>query len=192
MKSHKFFTPFRITASLALGFALALGSLTGHQMAAQTQPELNLNEVLARGAEVQTLDGKRVKLAQMVGQDKPVLIDFWATWCGPCKIEMPWFVELQKQYGPQGLEIVGVALDDSGKEAISKFAQETGVNYPILLGTDKVGDAYQVQGLPTTYYLGRDGRIVGRTFGLVSHREIEKNIEAALKAAPVSAQGAGR
>jgi thiol-disulfide isomerase/thioredoxin len=136
------------------------------------------------------LDGQTLHLADLRG--KAVLVNFWATWCGPCKIEMPWFVELQKQYGPQGLEIVGVALDDSGKEAISKFAQETGVNYPILLGTDKVGDAYQVQGLPTTYYLGRDGRIVGRTFGLVSHREIEKNIEAALKAAPVSAQGTGK
>jgi thiol-disulfide isomerase/thioredoxin len=132
------------------------------------------------------VDGRTLHLADLRG--KAVLVNFWATWCGPCKIEMPWFVELQKQYGPQGLEILGVALDDSGKEAITKFTQEMGVNYPILLGTDKVGDAYGVQGLPTTYYVGRDGRIVGRTFGLVSHSEIEKNIKAALKPAAVSAQ----
>ena len=62
------------------------------------------------------LEGKQVKLSDFRG--KAVLLNFWATWCGPCRVEMPWFVEMQKQYGPQGLEIIGVALDDSGKEAI--------------------------------------------------------------------------
>jgi thiol-disulfide isomerase/thioredoxin len=66
--------------------------------------------------------------------EKPVVVDFWATWCGPCKIEMPWFVELQKEYGPQGLQIVGVAMDDASKDDIAKFVKEMGVNYPILIG----------------------------------------------------------
>ena len=84
------------------------------------------------------LEGKQVKLSDFRG--KAVLLNFWATWCGPCRVEMPWFVEMQKQYGPQGLEIIGVALDDSGKEAIQKFAKEMGVNYLILQGHDAVGD----------------------------------------------------
>lgn len=123
--------------------------------------------------------GKSVKLSDYRG--KGVLLNFWATWCPPCKVEIPWFVDLQKQYGPDGLAIVGVAMDDASEQDISKFAQEMGINYPVLLGTDKVGAAYGgVEGLPTTFYIGRDGKIVDRVEGLRSHREIESNIKAAL------------
>ena len=79
---------------------------------------------------------------------KAVLLNFWATWCGPCKIEMPWFVELQNQYGAQGLQIVGVAMDDASKEDIAKFAKDMGVNYPILLGKEAVGDALRRRSRP--------------------------------------------
>jgi peroxiredoxin len=123
--------------------------------------------------------GKSVKLSDYKG--KAVLLNFWATWCPPCKVEIPWFVDLQKQYGPDGLAIVGVAMDDASEQDISKFAQDMGINYPVLLGTDKVGAAYGgVEGLPTTFYIGRDGKIVDRVAGLRSHREIESNIKAAL------------
>ncbi len=149
-------------------------------------PASTANGAQAPDFALPTLDGTTLRLSDLRG--KAVLVNFWATWCGPCKIEMPWFVELQKQYGPQGFQIVGVALDDTSKDKIADFAKEMGVNYPIVMGTDKVGDEYGVQGLPTTFYLGRDGRIVGRTFGLVSHSEIEKNIQAALKSGPVVAE----
>ena len=124
------------------------------------------------------LQGKQVKLSDFRG--KAVLLNFWATWCGPCKVEMPWFVELQKQYGPQGLEIVGVALDDSGKDEIQKFAKDMGVNYTILQGQDDVGDAYGAVGLPTTYYIDRTGTIIDSASGLVSRGEIEENIKKSL------------
>ena len=124
------------------------------------------------------LEGKQVKLSDFRG--KAVLLNFWATWCGPCKVEMPWFVEMQKQYGPQGLEIIGVALDDSGKEAIQKFAKEMGVNYLILQGHDAVGDAYGALGLPTTYFIDRTGKIIDSDSGLVSRSEIEENVKKAL------------
>lgn len=131
--------------------------------------------------ELKDLDGRTVRLADLRG--KAVLLNFWATWCPPCKEEIPWFVDLQKQYGPQGLQIVGVNMDDNaGRDAIAKFAAEMKIDYPILLGNDKVADAYGgVDSLPTTFYIGRDGKIVSRVFGLATHSEVEQNIRAALK-----------
>ena len=125
------------------------------------------------------LDGKTLKLSDYRG--KAVLLNFWATWCEPCKIEMPWFVDLQKKYGPQGLQVLGVAMDDSAPKDIAEFAQKMGVNYPIVIGKEEVGTQYGgVQYLPSSFYIGRDGKIVDRVFGLVSRSEIESNIQKAL------------
>ena len=122
---------------------------------------------LAPDFELPALDGKNLKLSDLRG--KAVLLNFWATYCGPCKIEMPWFVELQKEYGPQGFQIVGVAMDDASLEDIAKFAKEMGVNYPILLGKESVGQSYGgVSVLPTTFFLDRDGKLIAREFGLQS------------------------
>jgi peroxiredoxin len=128
---------------------------------------------------LESLDGRTVRLADYRG--KGVLLNFWATWCQPCKIEMPWFEELQKEYGSQGLQVVGIAMDDASKEDIAKFAKEMGVNYPILLGKESVGDAYGgVQFLPSTFFIDRDGKVVDRIFGLRSRSEIEDDIKLAL------------
>jgi thiol-disulfide isomerase/thioredoxin len=134
---------------------------------------------LAPDFDLKSLEGKNVKLSDFRG--KAVLLNFWATWCGPCKIEMPWFVELQKQYGPQGLQIVGVAMDDSSPEEIAKFVKEMGVNYPILLGTESVGQSYGgVGALPTTFFVDRDGKFVAREFGLQSRSVFVDHIKEAL------------
>lgn len=137
--------------------------------------------------ELKSLDGKNVKLSDFRG--KAVLLNFWATWCGPCRIEMPWFVELQKEYGPQGLQIVGVAMDDPGSEAeIAKFARDLGVNYPVLLGTEPVGQSYGgVNVLPTTFFVDRDGKLVAREFGLQSRSVFVDHIRESL-GQPVQAQ----
>lgn len=128
---------------------------------------------------LQSLDGKTVHLSDFRG--KAVLLNFWATWCEPCKLEMPWFVELQKQYGPQGLEVLGVAMDDSGQDKIAKFAHDLGVNYPVLLGKESVGDEYGgLEYLPTSFYIDRDGKVVTRVFGLRSRSDIEDWIKQAL------------
>jgi cytochrome c-type biogenesis protein len=128
---------------------------------------------------LESLDGQNVTLSNLRG--KAVLLNFWATWCVPCKIEMPWFVELQKQYGPQGLQIVGVAMDDAGKEDIAKFAKDMGVNYPVLLGKEAVGDAYGgVPALPESFFIGRDGKIVDKIIGLKDREDIEESIKKAL------------
>ena len=137
---------------------------------------------------LESLEGKNIHLSGYKGQ--AVLLNFWATWCGPCKIEMPWFVELQKEYGPQGLQIVGVAMDDASKEDIAKFAKDLGVNYPILLGKESVGEAYGgVQFLPTTFFIDRDSKVLEREFGLKSRSIFEDNIKKALsRGQPVQAQ----
>lgn len=128
---------------------------------------------------LQTLDGKNLSLADLRG--KAVLINFWATWCGPCKIETPWLVEMQNQYGSAGLQVVGVAMDDSDKDEIEKFAKDMGVNYPVLMGKEAVGDAYGgVAALPESFFVGRDGKIVDRIIGLKGRSEIEDSVKKAL------------
>ena len=134
---------------------------------------------------LESLQGNTIHLSDYRG--KAVLLNFWATWCQPCKIEMPWFEEMQKQYGPQGLQVVGIAMDDASKEDITKFAKQMGVNYPILLGKEAVGDAYGgVQFLPSTFFIDRDGKITDRIFGLKSRSEIEDSIKQALDSGHVA------
>lgn len=124
-------------------------------------------------------DGKATRLASFRG--KAVLLNFWATWCGPCKIEMPWLVDLQKKYGPEGLQIVGVAMDDTSDKEIADFAHKMGVNYVVLKGSEKVGDLYGgVDRLPLTYYIDRSGKVVDETIGLAGEAVIEDGIKRSL------------
>jgi thiol-disulfide isomerase/thioredoxin len=126
-----------------------------------------------------TLDGKKVSLSDYKG--RPVLVNFWATWCGPCKVEMPWFEEFNKQYAAQGFVILGLADDvDAGKDAIAKVAHKTGVTYPILLTDGKVQKAYAPEGmdyLPMSFYVDRKGVIAEETAGLGGKDEIEAHIK---------------
>jgi len=131
---------------------------------------------------LESLDGKSLRLSDLRG--KAVLLNFWATWCVPCKIEMPWLVELQKEYGPQGLQIVGVAMDDSSKEDIAQFAKDMGVNYPVLIGKNDVADAYAVPAMPESFFIDRDGRIVDKIIGLKGKADIEESVRKALNAQP--------
>jgi len=125
---------------------------------------------------LQSLDGKTIRLSDFRG--KAVVLNFWATWCTPCKVEMPWFVDLQKQYGPAGVQFLGVAMDDASTKDIAEFAQSMNVNYPILIGKEAVGDAYGgVQFLPETFYVDRNGKIVDKAFGLKGRGEIEEDIK---------------
>jgi cytochrome c biogenesis protein CcdA/thiol-disulfide isomerase/thioredoxin len=149
-----------------------------HRARSSGAPRLTQSTV-APDFSLESLDGKSIRLSDLRG--KAVLLNFWATWCGPCKIEMPWFVELQKRYGPQGLQVVGVAMDDASKEDIAKFVKEMGVNYTILLGKESVGDQYGgVPALPETFFIGRDGKIVDKIIGLKGKSEIEDSIKRAL------------
>ena len=123
--------------------------------------------------------GKTLKLSELKG--KAVVVNFWATWCEPCKIEMPWLVDLQKKYSGEGLQIIGIAMDDTDDKTISEFAHKMGVNYPVLKGTEKVADSYGgIDGLPTLFFVDRSGKIVEHELGLRSLSVIEANIKKSL------------
>lgn len=126
------------------------------------------------------MHGSDVRLADHKG--KVVLLNFWATWCPPCKMEIPWFVEFQEQYGSRGFQVLGVSVDDP-PEKLPPFAREFGTNYPLLVGADRddVQEAYgPIFGIPVTVIIGRDGRICKRHLGPVGKEQFESEIKALL------------
>jgi peroxiredoxin len=136
--------------------------------------------------ELKTLDGKTVRLSDYHG--KAVLLNFWATWCAPCKAEMPWFMEMQKQYGPQGFQVVGIAMDQS-PGTVRKFVNRMGVNYAILMGTEQVAKAYRAPGLPVTFYIDRAGKITDQATGATTRNTVEGEVKLALRNAhPISSE----
>ncbi|MFZ1916334.1 MAG: TlpA disulfide reductase family protein [Terriglobales bacterium] len=165
-----------------IGALVAIMLFTGIRMSRESSASGPKNGLMGQTApdfELQAIDGSSLKLSHLKG--KAVLLNFWATYCEPCKVEMPWFVELQKQYGSQGFQVVGVAMDDAATEDIAKFAKDMGVNYPILVGKEAVGDNYGgVHVLPTTFFLDRNGRVIAREFGLQSRSVFVDHIKAAL------------
>lgn len=126
-------------------------------------------------------DGKVVSLSEYKG--KVVLLNFWATWCGPCKVEIPWFIEFEQKFKDKGFAVLGVAMDEEGWEVIKPYITEKKVNYRILAGDDSTAQLYGgVDSLPTTFLIDRNGMIAGVHVGLVSKSEYEKDILALLNA----------
>ncbi len=124
--------------------------------------------------------GKVVHLADYRG--KVVLLDFWATWCGPCKVEIPWFMEFQRKYKDRGFAVLGVSMDDDGWKAITPFIAEKKINYRIVLGDDKTGDKYGgLEALPTTFVIDRNGRIASVHVGLTGKKDFADAIEQLLE-----------
>ena len=120
--------------------------------------------------------GKIVHLADYKG--KVVLLDFWATWCGPCKVEIPWFAEFQRQYKDRGFEVLGVSMDEDGWKAVTPFAAEKKINYRLVIGDDKTGDQYGgIEALPTTFVIDREGRIASVHVGLSAKKDFQDAIE---------------
>jgi peroxiredoxin len=136
-------------------------------------------------------DGRTVRLSDYRG--KVVLLDFWATWCGPCKIEIPWFMEFERKYRDRGFAVLGVSMDEEGWDAVKPFVADLAVNYRILLGDDKVAENYDgVEALPTTFLIDRGGKIAAKHEGLVSKREFQNGIEQLLQAPASGAAGGAR
>jgi thiol-disulfide isomerase/thioredoxin len=134
------------------------------------------------------LSGKKVSLSDYKG--KAVLLNFWATWCGPCKVEIPWLEKLREQYQAQGFEVLGIESDNydddpkayaSYKSGVVKSAAALGINYPVLLGGDTISQPYGgLDGLPNSFYVDRNGVITAQIVGLADRDEIEANIKKAL------------
>lgn len=128
-----------------------------------------------------TATGSTLKLSDLKG--KVVLLNFWATWCGPCKAEIPWFIEFQKAYEAQGFTIVGVSMDDDGWRVVKPYVKSSGMNYPVLLGNDKMADSYGgVDAMPTTMMIDRNGKISAIHSGLAGKDVYRQEILDLLKA----------
>lgn len=124
-------------------------------------------------------NGATVTLANYQG--KVLLLNFWATWCGPCKIEIPWFMEFEKQYKNRGFEVLGVAMDDDGWKAVKPYVADHKVNYRVVLGNDTVATSYGgIEALPTTFVITPNGKILTSHIGLVSRDNYVKEIESLL------------
>jgi cytochrome c biogenesis protein CcmG/thiol:disulfide interchange protein DsbE len=124
-------------------------------------------------------DGAPVSLADYRG--KVVLLNFWATWCGPCKIEIPWLVEFQRTYKDRGFTVVGLSLDEDGWDAVKPYAQRRKINYPTALASEEVRLLYGgVEHLPTSFLIDPQGRIAATHVGLVSKSTYQSAIEALL------------
>jgi thiol-disulfide isomerase/thioredoxin len=144
----------------------AVGPVTAHSVA----PDFSL----------QNLDGQPLNLAAFKG--KVVLLDFWATWCVPCRSEIPHFVEFQQKYAPQGLQVVGISMDD-GPKPVRQFYTEMKMNYPVAVGTEAMAQSYGgVLGLPITFLIDRDGRIYKKHIGEVDMSVFEQEIQTLLQA----------
>lgn len=137
---------------------------------------------------VKNLDDKDLALADYKG--KVVLVNFWATWCDPCREEIPWLIEMQDKYAAKGFTVLGIAMDEEGKPVVAPFVakerydvngQKLPMNYPIAIGSESVAEKFGgLLGYPTSVLISRDGKVLKRTTGIISYDETTKLIEGAL------------
>ncbi len=139
---------------------------------------------------LEDLSGKKVSLSDYKGH--ALAINFWATWCAPCKVETPWFIDLHNQYAAQGFEVLAISADDidrkdpnkfrDEKQEIARFVQKMHMPYPVLIDGDSISEPYGgLDALPTTFFVNRNGAVVAAQMGITSKEEIEKNIKKALE-----------
>ncbi len=169
-----------IAASALLAGCNRTQSPATTQSPAAPSPAANLPVISAAPTwQLTTLDGKAIGTEQLKG--KVVVVDFWATWCGPCIHEIPGYIALQKKYADRGLVIVGLSVDQQGADAVAKFMSSRGINYPIALATPEVISSFgDIEAIPTTLLIDRDGQIRHRKVGAMETADYEKLIASVL------------
>ncbi len=157
--------PFRGLLSAAVVCVFLTGCSKAPQLAIAASGKPDSGRKVAPDFALKDANGATVHLADYKG--KVVLLDFWATWCGPCKVEIPWFMEFEQQFKDRGFAVLGVSMDDGGWADVKPYIEKQKINYRILLGNDQIGDAYGgVDSLPTTFLIDRDGRIAAKHEGI--------------------------
>lgn len=161
--------------SIPLVAGLLLITLSSAQPGLKSSDESGLKGKAAPEWTLKNLEGKTVSLSDFKG--KVVILDFWATWCPPCREEIPGFVRLQKQYGKDGLVVVGVSLDEDVSD-VKRFTKRLKVNYPIVMGDEEITEKYWgVQYLPTTFVIDTEGKVVSRHVGFTETKTFEGEIK---------------
>lgn len=176
---------------LALLLSLVVGACSGPARVSKVKEEGDRKA--APNFSLKDADGRTVQLTDYRG--KVVLLNFWATWCGPCKIEIPWFTEFERKHKDQGFAVIGISMDDEGWASVKPFLSEYGVNYRVLMGNETVSQLYGgVDSLPTTFIIDREGRIAAVHIGLVSKSSYEHDLNQLLEGSPRTVAGgrAGR
>ncbi len=158
-------------------------------------------------AEVELVDLRGGPIDLEAYKGKVVLVNFWATWCAPCRVEIPWLIEFQQKYAARGFTVLGVAMDEGGRQEVAPYVEnerfevngrQVAINYPILLGGEAVEQQFDgLIGLPTSVLIDREGRRVRRVIGLIDHNRLAEEIEKLLgesagNAVPTQEQGSGQ
>jgi cytochrome c biogenesis protein CcmG/thiol:disulfide interchange protein DsbE len=175
----------RVLQTLLL--SLLLGACSSPVRKASLKPEKQRKS--APDFSLQDSNGRTVHLSDYRG--KVVLLNFWATWCGPCRLEIPWFVQFERQHKDQGFAVIGIAMDDDGWASVKPFAEDLEINYRILMGNDSVALLYGgVDSLPTTFLIDRAGKVASVHIGLVSRSYYENDLKELFQSSAPAA-GAG-
>ena len=180
----------RFLGAMMILVVLGLLPLVGckQRQGQNTSSSGNGSEAPEASVAIPNVDGSTASVDQYKG--KVVLVNFWATWCEPCKTEIPWLIEFNHKYGPKGLVILGVAMDDDGKKVVEPWVktqrfdvkgQQDAMDYPILLGNDKIADKFGgILGLPTSMLYTRDGRKIKTIVGLINYDDLSKALQSQL------------
>jgi thiol-disulfide isomerase/thioredoxin len=153
--------PLRVTAA-----ALALVVLAPLAAGARQAPSFS----------VRTVEGKSLKLSEL--KNRPLIVDFWATWCGPCKASMPHLSSMQSRYEKKGLAVIGMSVDDGGPDNVRKFANKLGIKFTIAMADDEILDAYgPIRSIPTTFFINRKGEIVRRVVGYIDGETMDDYVK---------------
>jgi thiol-disulfide isomerase/thioredoxin len=179
----------RLISIAAIAVALTLaGCGSGTQPQAAKESGGMANAAPEISVQIPTLDGASASIDQYKG--KVVLVNFWATWCAPCRTEIPWLIEFNQKYGPKGLVILGVAMDDEGAKVVQPWVQSQRfdvnghsqtMDYQILAGNTKIADKFGgILGMPTSMLYSRDGKRIKTIVGLIDHDDLSKTLDTQL------------